>query len=428
MKNQRRHLRVWIIPVVFAVPLLLAWAGMGYVAVRTTSALPQSVDERRTTAEAHLWGLRHMVRDENAAQSMQKVFPEGGCFTVTLYGLAWTNLAAHFDIDQDMRNAAIREAMWAIEQYDEPHVAGPFTTTQVRNGVFWLGQRNLVIGQLLAIMPQATRPPALVQEFHDNSRSLAQAFLASPTAHLDSYPQLCWPADNVTALASLLIHDDIYATEYRAAFNYWKTWTKAHADPLTGLPAGHLVSMTGQLLQPARGCANSWMLALISQMEPTAARDMYELYQRHFLISRLGISVFREYPKDMSLGADIDSGPIILEAGVTATGVGLAAALSNGDLQTAEDIYGLAATLGLKGNEKHADHRGTRYLFGGLPVGDAFLTWAHTLPVPNSRLSTTRSFGGRLWARKPIIIIFLTYSIIVVFVFRWLARRARSVR
>ena len=160
-------------------------------------------------------------------------------------------------------------------------------------------------------------------------------------------------------------------------------------------------------------------------MDAVYAREMYELYQEQFLINRLGISMFREYPMRSSLGADVDSGPIIWGAGVTATGVGLAASLANGDLQTGEDIYGLAAGLGLKWNTTHEDHTGTHYLFGVVPVGHAFLTWAHTLPVPNLPISSERSTGARLWARRSFIVVLLAYPLIAFLFALWCFLRAR---
>ena len=123
-------------------------------------------------------------------------------------------------------------------EYHQPYVAGPFTATQVDKGVFWLGQRNLVLGRALAVLPVAAQRPDLVEEFHQSSQALYDAFLASPTAHLDSYPNMCWPADNVTALASLVVHDELYGSCYREAYNHWKAWTLSSSDPLTGLPAG----------------------------------------------------------------------------------------------------------------------------------------------------------------------------------------------
>jgi hypothetical protein len=180
---------------------------------------------------------------------------------------------------------------------------------------------------------------------------------------------------------SLFIHDRLYATDYKRAYAAWKSWTRNHLDPGTGMPAGHLESDTGRLVEPARGCANSWMLALLPQMEPEFAGQQYGLYKKHFLVQRLGFSMFREYPHGIDMPADVDSGPIVWGAGVTATGTGLAAALANGDLATARDIHDLAAMFGWPRFIEVEGQKGRQYLLGALPVGDAFLAWAYSIEV-----------------------------------------------
>ncbi len=368
------------------------------------------MNERKNVAVRHLMGLREAVRNQDAARRMQELFPEGACFTVTLYGLAWTNLVRNFDVDDKLRETAITEASWALEQYEHLYVVGPFANTQVRNGVFWLGQRSLVLGRLLSILPQSRRPRLLVDEFHRNAKSLFKAFMASPTAHLDSYRGLCWPADNVTALASLLLHDELYSTNYRLAYERWREWTRANSDPRTGMPAGHLNSRTGELLQPARGCANSWILALLPEMDPELAVEMYGQYRKHFLINRLGFNIFREYPDGADLSEDVDTGPIVLGAGSTATVAGLAASISNGDLETAEDIYDLVNSLGFRHEMDVGGAAGTEYLFGRLPMADAFVTWAFTLPMHEPSLTKPGSLAARLWARKIPTTVFVLLS------------------
>ena len=239
---QTKSITVWCIvaSIILRTALWALWLILAFLLIRMLSPLPVSPGERKTSAIKHLRGLREAVRNQDAPRRMQELFPEGACFTVTLYALSWTNLINNFDIEEELRQTAISEATWALGQYEQPYLLYPFRTTQVRNGVFWLGQRNLVLGQLLQAIPESHRPTELVEEFHSNSKSLAEAFLASPTAHLDSYPELCWPADNVTALASLLLHDELYSTDYHKAYEYWRNWTRANSDPHTGLPAGHL--------------------------------------------------------------------------------------------------------------------------------------------------------------------------------------------
>ena len=185
MGSTKSCARRLIIRAVLGVPLLLLWTAGAVLFVRTLSSLPRSSDDRRSVAIEHLTGLREAVRNQDAARRMQELFPEDACFTVTLYGLSWTNLVRNFDVGQELRETAAAEATWALEELEQDYVVGPFSTTQVRNGVFWLGQRNLVLGQLLDILPEARRPKRLVDEFHENAKCLAEAFLASPTTHLD---------------------------------------------------------------------------------------------------------------------------------------------------------------------------------------------------------------------------------------------------
>jgi len=92
-------LRTYIKPAFLGLPLLLGWILIANLLMNSISSLPQSPDARKQTALAHLRGLQYHVRDRSAAQRMQKIFPEGGCFTITLYGLAWTNLVLHFEIE-----------------------------------------------------------------------------------------------------------------------------------------------------------------------------------------------------------------------------------------------------------------------------------------------------------------------------------------
>ncbi len=363
-----------------------------------------SIDVDRVLA--HLRGLEYSLREERAARRMQSMFPEGACFTITLYGLAWANLADH--LEGDDRKKALEEILYALAEQDGKSALAPFYDTQVRNGVFWLGQRNLLLGKYLNLLDPETRPPDFVEEFHENSSQLAAAFLKSPTRHLDSYPGMCWPTDNVTALASLHIHDALFGSRHRVAYEAWKKWTRSNSDPGSGMPAGHLNSKTGQHHQPARGCANSWMIAILGQFDPGFAAELYRKYTRHFGIQRLGFRMFREWPSGQKgHGADIDSGPIILGAGVTATGVGLAAARGQGDGAFEADIRDLSTMFGFPRTTRRAGKPATRHLLGLLPVGDAFLAWGYSIQRPSNNGAEAPSRTRRIVDRWPWFIIIL---------------------
>lgn len=400
----------------------MCWLLLSYLFVRTLVQLPQEGHDRNADLESRLASLTYSIRSDNALPRMQGIFPEGSCFTLTLYALALENLVLSGSPDEASRKRAIAEVRWSLDQYSLPVVVAPFTWTQVDNGVFWLGQRNLVLGQYLAMLSPAEREPALEAEFHLNSAALHAAFMSSPTAHLDSYPDQCWPADNVTALTSLVVHDRVYGTSYRTAYERWKAWTLQHLDSTTGLPSGHLDAIDGTLFQPARGCANSWILSLITPFDPAFAHEWYDTYRAHFLIRRLGYRVFREYPAGSTFTADVDSGPVIGGAGAVATGVGLGCSRVLGDTAAATDIHGIATAVGLLQRHTNPDRKGTRYLFGSLPVGDAFLAWAYSLPAP-FEASQSPTIWELVLSRWQALLVWITLTALLVAAVKRMRRR-----
>ncbi len=381
---------------------------------RSFGTLPENSAQHKKVVTESLNFLKHSLRENNGAQKMQELFPEGSCFTITLYGLAWTNISRKFPGDNNLRTKALEESIWAFNQYNKPYVNDVFQDTQVENGVFWLGQKNLLLGQILEIIPIDDRPVKYVKEFHNNSKNLTEAFLKSPTHHLDSYPYLCWTADNVTALKSLFIHDKLYNSNYKKAYFAWKKWTQNNLDPDSGMFAGHLISQTGELLQPSRGCANSWILSLLPDMDPEFARKQYKQYRKKFMINRLGFNMLREYPKGIDKPADVDSGPIIWGAGVTATGVGLGASFANGDMETASDINNLSNTLGFPDYYEVNGENRKKYLYGFLPVGDGFLTWGYTLQNLEDELPEQSLFS--LIKKRVTFYLLLIFLLSLVFI------------
>jgi hypothetical protein len=121
--------------------------------------------------------------------------------------------------------------------------------------------------------------------------------------------------------------------------------------------------------------------------------------------------MFREYRKGLSIQADVDSGPIVLGAGLAATGIGLSSCISNADYKTAADIHALANMWGLPSAVVYKDRKGKQYLFGLLLTGDAFLTWAYSLPSSGNPISQAPGFWELLRSRAvfyiPAAIIFI---------------------
>lgn len=351
-------------------PLLLAtgWA-------RTLVPLPDEGAGRRERVLAQLRFLRRATVEHGAAARMQGMFPEGACFVHTLPALAWANLARD---DASLRTDALAAIRASIEGLATPTATGPFAATEVRRGVFWLGQRTLLLAEHCALAAPDAGDPSFVFELHENCAALASAFLQSPTHHLRTDAVHAWPADNLAALVALVEHDRLYGTSHRAAYEAWREWTRAHLDAETLLPHGEVDGRSGTPRDVPRGCATSWIIPLLWRADAALARTWYERYRRHFGIERLGLRMFREWPVGRARASDVDSGPVVLGAGLAATGIGLAAARSVGDTATAQDIDTLAEFFGCPlqvGGER-------RILLGQLAIGDAFLAYARSIPLP----------------------------------------------
>jgi hypothetical protein len=124
-----------------------------------------------------------------------------------------------------------------------------------------------------------------------------------------------------------------------------------------------------------RCCALSLTFAFLPDFAPDFARTQYAAYRQHFFKTTLGFAGIREYPPHRERRGDIDSGPIFLDVGAAATGIGIAATRAMGDTATFESIVQLSEIIGLPlhlGGQK-------AYLFGQLLVGDEFQVWGKTI-------------------------------------------------
>jgi hypothetical protein len=384
-------------------------------------AVPRGAAERGLLAQDAVAQLANIGRRLRAGEGeeMQRIFPEGWLFSHALYGFAWVNVAMQTP-DAVLRRRAIDEVRWVVQRLDSPEGSGPFSAdTQVKNGVFYLGWKNRLLGGLLALRPESLREEAAT--FHRQSEELAAAFRATPSRHLDAYPGQAWPCDNVMALASLRIHDEIFAPQFADVIESWLAFTQAHLDPETGLVVHKIDGRSGVMLIAARASTQVYMLCLLPELNPEFARDQYARFRHFFVEDWLGYLPVREYPKGKSGRGDVDTGPLILGIGPSATVVSIAAARANGDFELAERSVILSETVGApwtSGGEKS-------FGFGRIIVADAFLVWGKTL-VPWTRTPEAafpRTTPG--WWRWRIHAMSLIVVALAVFAIRR-TRRARD--
>lgn len=397
--------------VFFAMASLLI-AGLLWLNARLY-AVPRGAAERGEISDDAVAQLANIGRRLRAGEGadMQRIFPEGWFFSHALYGFAWVNVAMQTP-DAGLRRRAIEEVRWVLQRMDTPEGLGPFTArTQVEHGVFYLGWKNRLLGGLLALRPEPVSGETAA--FHRQSEELAAAFRATPSLHLDAYPGRAWPCDNVMALASLRLHDELFGPQFADVMESWLAYTRGHLDPETGLVVHKIDGGSGAMLIPARASTQVYILCLLPELSPEFARDQYARFRRIFVQDWLGYLPVREYPKEKSGPGDVDTGPLIMGISPSATVVSIAAARANGDYELAERSVILSETIGVpwtSGGEKS-------FGFGRIVVADAFLVWGKTL-VPWTRTpeasfppSTPAWWRWRIHAVSLLIVGLVVFSI-----------------
>src|SRR5436190_23516776 len=98
------------------VSLIALWMN---VAVHTAPPVGSAAERERLHDQ-----LRYLKQraHNGLGDEMQRLFPEGCDFTHALYGLAWCGLALSGDARDPLREEAVREAIWALAQFDRADV------------------------------------------------------------------------------------------------------------------------------------------------------------------------------------------------------------------------------------------------------------------------------------------------------------------
>lgn len=311
---------------------------------------------------------------KGADEDMQNLFPEGYLFIHALHGLAWANVVTNAGKDSLVYKKGVKNIHTSLSRMLSDKGRKPFSKElQLEYGAFHKGWTTYLLGKkLLAQFPE-DRKPEEVEEFEHHCKQIQKAYNESETIYLESYHGSTWPADNLLCLASLGLHDQLTESQYSSFLKARVEMIKDFLDPSTGL-IPH--SFKGNKIEEgARGSSQSLMNVFLWDIDSLFAKEQYALYKTHFLESRLGLPGIREYQKGKEGGGDVDAGPVIWEIGGSASVVGIAASARNGDwelnrsLRNAVEAFGVPFTWNKK----------KKYLFGQLPVADAFIAWSHSV-------------------------------------------------
>ena len=367
----------------------LAWALCALLAlagVRGLTILATSGDDRPVAS------LRYLTDDLGVYSArMQRLFPEGHVFTASLTGLAW----AHAARDPALHGEGLAGARRALEIVESPVARESFRTAGgLDHGMFYHAWHTRL---LAAVVGLADDDPDEASRLATACRHLGAA-LRSTRGAVDSYPGQAWPADNVVGAAALTQCGRLVDREYTDVARAWLASARSRQDPATGL----LPHATW--LPDARGSSAALMTAFLAEIDPEYAALQHARLTDTFATRMAGVlPALREYRRGVDGPGDVDSGPLVLGASAPASVVGIAAARAVGDAETAAALGASSEALGLAiswGGRR-------RYLFGQLPVGDAFLAWARSIPLA-APAETSAFAGWRLrWGLASLLLLAL---------------------
>ena len=329
------------------------------------------------TVDSDLTGQLHFLKkalhEHEAGEKAQNLYPEGFMFIHALYALAWCDAAADLPPESELRKEASVEVSYCIQQMDSPVGRAIFNPKlPLEYGAFYRGWTAYVRGRYLQFNE---RDSMVSQQFERDCAAIAKAIKATPKPYLESYGDLCWPADNIVCLAALSLHDRITEPQFDEIRADWLDRIKNTLTPDYQLiPHGYDLK-TNQPLEGARGSSQALMLAFLPEIDSPFSQKQYQLFRKLFLDYRLGLPGIREYLHGSSGKGDIDSGPVVLGIGGAASIVGTRAARLHGDWAVSEGLSnGTGALL-----FPYSDGKEKSYLFGQLPVLDAFIAWSNVM-------------------------------------------------
>ena len=217
-------------------------------------------------------------------------------------------------------------ATWVEDKYGEDYLD--------REDLFYRFLRISAMGSYTHL----TGDRRLVKTLGSEVDSLSTELAASPTGLLEDYPGECYPGDVVAAIAAIRRADAVLGTDHSA---FVERALRAFQPPQVGaygLPPFMASAASGMAEAEPRGCGNSYILNFAPEIWPATARDWYRSYDAQYWQRGMGIAGFREFSRDTPKSEtfnDVDSGPVILGFGVSASAFGVGAARVNGHMDQA---------------------------------------------------------------------------------------------
>jgi hypothetical protein len=316
--------------------------------------------------------------DQGADSDMQRYFPEGFVFLNVLYGLTWCELAEHLDHGTPEFHEAQDEVIKTYKKLSWATTEAVFSEgMKPERGVFYAGWKNYLLARMIKSGLDGA-DPQFKNEFENNTNAIVAAYEDKKCQFLDSYPGMTWPADNVICVASVAIYNEVVDQRHADFLKRWKLGLLRHLDK-NGLIPHQTQSGTDRILEEARGSSQSLMLIFLKEFAAEISSEHFKIYRSLFLTSRFGLPGILEYPKGIEGSGDVDSGPVLLGVGGSASIVGIRTLATYNDFFISNGIRNSVEAFGVP----YSVSGKKKYLFGKIPMADAFIAWANSTAIPD---------------------------------------------
>ncbi|HVH46703.1 MAG TPA: hypothetical protein VM925_30385 [Labilithrix sp.] len=252
-------------------------------------------------------------------------------------------------------------------------VSAPPGSAADHGHVAYLGYAGLALS-LHRVLHPASR-------FTEREEAIAQALArrieASPTGFVETYPGEVYPVDNASALAALALHARATKAPFSPALVRGLEALRRHGiDPATGLLFQAVNVTDAKPRDAARASGTALAAYFLSFADAPTSRALFAALEKSQFRTVLGFGGMMEYPPGRKRGrGDIDSGPVFLGFGVSASGFALGASRAHANREMFTSLYATAHLFGAP-----LDEDGVRTYVAGGPLGDAILFAMLTTP------------------------------------------------
>jgi hypothetical protein len=301
------------------------------------------------------------------------------------FGYGCAELAVH---DPLTWQEALKEMRWVIEAVQTPRISGfmkphfgePFGKEKINPSVFLHGHFLNVAMRYREVSGDA-RYDKLI---HRVAQALLLAYSNDDQGILRSYPDMWWITDNLPALSALARYDRVFKKDTSTIRKKFLKSLKTHyLDEKTGMICTYVHPPTHRRVQEPRGISQMYALHFLRDIDPEFSKEQYALAKKHLVREALGLAAVREFPEGSKETSDIDSGPVVLGLGPSASGFAIGASVVMEDWSTNRSLLEASVVVGMPVFQKGEIH----YL--AMPiVGQAIVFFGKTLTLhPNNSKS-----------------------------------------